>query len=233
MWFLARLDPSSVAYNESRVHRLTGEIDLGAFERSVRYLVRRHEILRTTYALIDDEPRQLVQDESFIDLETIDLSTLPAEEQYPELHRLLRTRAMKPFDHQSGPLLRCVLVRLGEREHVFLRVWHHIVSDGWSSGIFNRELSAAYAAFAEGREPTLPLLPIQYADYALWQRERLQGELLDRQLGYWKHQLDGVATRAPTDQRPRCRATKRLTVELSALPRRSRSWAGETVPRCS
>ncbi len=220
MWFLARLDPRSTAYNESRAYRLTGEIDPNALERSVRYLGERHDILRTIYTLIDDKPRQLVQDESSIDVHTIDLAATPTEEQEEALHRLLLAWTIKPFDHHSGPLLRCVLVRLAAHEHVFLRVWHHIVSDGWSSGIFNRELSVAYGAFVEGREPTLASLPVQYADYALWQRERLQGALLDRQLAYWKRQLGGVATlELPTDRvRPAVPSYQgaTLTVELSS-----------------
>jgi hypothetical protein len=222
MWFLARLDPHSTAYNESRAYRLTGVVDPNALERSVRYLVQRHEILRTVYDLIDDKPLQVVQDESLIDVDMIELATMPPDEQEAALRHLLLAWTIKPFDHRSGPLLRCVLVRLAAREHLFLRVWHHIVSDGWSSGIFNRELSAAYGAFVEGREPKLPSLPIQYADYALWQRERLRGELLEGQLAYWKRQLAGVATlELPADRlRPAVLSYQgaTLTVELpSAL----------------
>jgi amino acid adenylation domain-containing protein len=200
MWFLAQLEPQGVAYNESGAYRLRGDIDVAALDRSVRYIVGRHEILRTTYALVDDEPRQLVHDESRTDVEMIDLSATPSEEREYALQRVLLARVMKPFDHQSGPLLRCVIVRLADREHVFLRVWHHIVSDAWSGSIFDRELSVAYGVSVKKSEPNLSPLPVQYADYALWQQQRLQ-ELLGRQLEYWKGQLSGVAIlELPTDR---------------------------------
>ena len=203
MWFLAEFDPQSSAYNESRAWRLAGEFNVEALRRALRFLTQRHEILRTTYALIDDEPRQMVCEDAAIDLRSVDLIATPARQREDAMQRALLVEAEKPFDLECGPLLRCFLVRLDEREHVFLRVVHHIISDGWSAGIFEREVSIAYGAYARGEDPDLPELPIQYADYAVWQREWLQGEVLNQQLGYWKAKLAGLATlELPTD-RPR------------------------------
>ena len=203
MWFLAKLDPESAAYNGGNAHHLTGAIDGDVLARALRCVVARHEILRSTYAVVEDEPRQIVREEGAVDFQVFDLSaTLPAQRD-EALQRLLVTETHRPFDLATGPLLRMRLVKLGERESVLLRVMHHIVSDGWSSGIFDGELSTAYNACVKGREPELPALPIQYADYAVWQREWLQGEVLDQQLGYWKAKLAGLATlELPTD-RPR------------------------------
>ena len=238
MWFLARLDPHSAAYNECRVYRLMGDLDPAVLEQSVRYLVRRHEILRTTYVLVDDEPRQLVHQESQVDVHTIDLRATPVEDQDEALRRLLLPWATKAFDHESGPLLRCVLVRLGEREHVFLRVWHHIVSDGWSGAVFNREFSAAYRAFVKGHEPKLLPLPLQYADYALWQREGRQGR---HSSASWRTgRANSPAWRPSSCPRTglalQCRATEARISRLNSPPPwpvRSRRWGGAKGPRCS
>ena len=144
----------------------------------------------------------------------------------------------RPFDLESGPPWRILLVRLSEREHVLLRVAHHIASDGWTCGIFERELSAAYSAFVQGHEPRLPALPIQYADYAAWQREWLQGEMFETQLGYWKTQLAGLSTlELPTD-RPRPPVASHrgahLTFDLPApLVAALKGLAGTTARRCS
>ncbi|HEV8517316.1 MAG TPA: amino acid adenylation domain-containing protein, partial [Burkholderiales bacterium] len=203
MWLLAKLDPDSPAYNQGSAHRLLGQIDIEALRRALGFLIQRHEILRTGFALIEDEPRQVVRATAVIDLRTVDLGAMPAAQHEQAMQCALLAEERKPFDLESGPLLRCVIVRLAEREHVLLRVWHHIVSDGWSAGVFERELSIAYGAYASGDEPALPELPIQYADYAVWQREWLQGEVLDQQLGHWKSKLAGLATlELPTD-RPR------------------------------
>jgi amino acid adenylation domain-containing protein len=218
IWFLLQLDPHSSAYNESKAYRLRGALDLDAVTRSLQYLVRRHEILRTRYAAIADEPRQVVQDDSFFELQTIDLTATAPENREAALRQLLLARIDAPFDLAKGPLLRCVLVRLEKREHVFLRVWCHIMSDAWSSTVFDRELSAAYTAFAGGRQPQLPPLPVQYADYAAWQRDRLQGEPFEQQLAYWKQQLAGMATLdLPTDRARRSAPSQRgadVSVEL-------------------
>ena len=185
-WFLARLDTGSAAYNESRAHRLTGPIDIEALRGSLQALIQRHEILRTTFSVIDDEPRQVVHEDGTLDFDCVDLSAAPAASRDEALSSLLTEVTQEPFDLESGPLPRFRLIRLADNEHVLLRVWHHIISDGWSAGIFERELSSAYSALVEGRTVELPPLALQYADYALWQRQWLSDEVLGRQLGYWK-----------------------------------------------
>ncbi|MGZ8267404.1 MAG: amino acid adenylation domain-containing protein, partial [Burkholderiales bacterium] len=203
MWFLAKLDPDTSSYNESRAYRLLGSIDAEALRRALRFVAGRHEILRATYSLIDDEPRQIVHADATLDLQLADLSDTPAVQQDEALQRLLLGETQRPFDLAKGPTLRLVLVRLSDREHVLLRVAHHISVDGWSAGILEQELSSAYNAFVSKREPAWAELPIQYADYAAWQREWLQSEVLEQQLGYWKAQLADLPTLALPTDRPR------------------------------
>ncbi len=203
MWFHASLNPDDATYNESRAYRLIGDVNVEALDRSVRYMARRHEILRTTYSLVDDEPRQIVHEDLAIELKRAELGAVPKKQRSQAVERLLLGEMQRAFDLEAGAPLRILLLRLSEREAVLLRVIHHIASDGWSSGIIEREISAAYNAFVKGREPQLPALPIQYADYATWQREWLQGEALEGQLAYWKAQLANLPTlELPTD-RPR------------------------------
>jgi len=219
-WFLARLDPTSAAYNESRAYRLTGSLDIEALRESLRSLVQRHEVLRTTFSVIDEEPRQIVHEDGTLDLECVDLSAVPAPSREDSLSRLLTEVTQKPFDLESGPLARFRLIQLREDEHVLLRVWHHIISDGWSAGIFERELSGAYSALVEGRAVELPALPLQYADYALLQRERFSDEVLSKQLGYWKQQLANLPTlHLPTDHaRPAVQTYRGDSVEMTLPP---------------
>jgi len=171
MWFLAWLYPDDPTYNQSRAYRLVGEIDVDALDRSVRYIARRHEILRTSYSLVDDHPRQIVHEDLAVEIKRADLSEVPSSQQNDALRALLLSEMQKPFDLESGSPWRILLVRLSSQEHVLLRVTHHIVYDGWTSGIFERELSEVYSALVRGLEPRLPVLPLQYADYAAWQRE--------------------------------------------------------------
>jgi amino acid adenylation domain-containing protein len=203
MWFLARLNPDDPTYNQSRAYRLVGEIDVDALDRSVRYIARRHEILRTSYSLVNDEPEPIVSEDIAVEINRADLREVPSSQQNEALQTLLLSEMKKTFDLKSGPPWRMLLVHLSRREHVLLRVAHHIVSDGWTSGIFERELSAVYSAFVLGLEPRLPVLPVQYADYAAWQRESLQGKAIKTQLSYWRTQLAGLSKLdLPTD-RPR------------------------------
>jgi amino acid adenylation domain-containing protein len=220
LWFLARLDPGSATYNESRAHRLTGPLDVEALHRSLRLLVQRHEVLRTTFTVIDDEPRQIVHDDGVLDFERLDLSLVSASGREESLSSLLTKVTQEPFDLESGPLARFRLIRLEEQEHVLLRVWHHIISDGWSAGIFERELSGAYGALVKGRSVELPALPLQYADYAEWQREWLSDELLGAQLRYWKQHLANVpALNLPADhRRPAVQTYRGASVEMALPP---------------
>ncbi|MBW8874484.1 MAG: amino acid adenylation domain-containing protein [Acidobacteria bacterium] len=204
LWFLAQMEPDSAFYNTHRVLRLRGRLRPAALARSFALVVRRHEILRTSFTILDGEPVQVVAPDLDLSLPAVDLELLPESARWTEARRLAREAARRTFDLALPPLLRIVLLRLAERDHVLLLNTHHIVSDAWSVGVLLQEVGAAYRSFCDGREPALPELPIQYADFAEWQRERLQGEVLEKQLAYWRERLgDGAAgLELPTD-RPR------------------------------
>jgi amino acid adenylation domain-containing protein len=219
LWFLDQLEPNSSVYNvPSRLH-LKGPLDIAVLEQSLNEIVRRHEALRTTFSTVDGEPVQVISPLLILPLPGVDLSDRSESEREDEARRLAAEEAGRPFDLAQGPLVRVMLLRLGEKEHVLLLTMHHIVSDGWSMGILFRELSVLYGAFTHGKSSPLPDLPVQYADYALWQREWMQGEVLLTQLSYWKKQLDNVPTlELPTDRpRPALQSFrgKRESIELS------------------
>jgi amino acid adenylation domain-containing protein len=193
LWLLDRLRPGESAYNEPVAWRLRGVLDVALLERCLSEIVRRHEVLRTTFSTAsDDEPIQVVHSPRGVALPILDLTRLPTEEREAEASRLAAQEARRPFDLVEGPLLRTSLLRLDEQEHVLVVVVHHIVADGWSIGLFRNELLDLYAAFGAGRPSPLPELPIQYADFAAWQRGRLRDADLDAQLEYWRRQLDGL-----------------------------------------
>ena len=200
MWLLDQLEPGTPTYNISHALRLSGTLDTEALKRSLTEIVSRHEALRTTFAAVDGEPLQVISPAMDTKLPVEDLSGLPQAEREAEAKRLALEEKRRPFDLERGLLFRARLLRLGEEVHVLLISMHHIVSDGWSMGVFWRELGALYGAFSSGGSSPLPELPIQYADYALWQRRWLRGEALDEQLGYWKEQLAELAAlELPTD----------------------------------
>jgi amino acid adenylation domain-containing protein len=205
LWFIHQLEPDSPAYNIPLAVRLTGQLDTSALSLSLSEIVRRHEPLRTTFILEDSQPFQLIHPPAPLDLPVEDLSTLAASEREREAQRIAEEEARLPFDLECGPLLRARLLRLSEDEHVLLLTMHHIVSDGWSLGVLVREVGALYGAYSRGEESPLEELAIQYADYAVWQREWLSGDVLERQLSYWREQLRGAPSilELPTDrQRP-------------------------------
>ncbi len=192
LWFIDQLQPGGSAYNIPTALRLRGPLDVMAMEQAFTSLVERHESLRTTFDVRDGEPVQVIHALPHFPLPVVDLSTLPPEECEAEARRLATHEAQRPFDLARGPVFRALLLRLGEQDHVLIGTMHHIVSDGWSMGVLVRELTALYAAHATGQEARLPALPMQYADFAAWQRSWLQGEALERQLGYWRQQLSGA-----------------------------------------
>ena len=204
LWFIDQMEHESSVYNVPQAYRLKGSLDINALQAAINALVRRHEVLRTTFAMVNDETVQVVAPAVSIKLSLLDLTDVAEEKREKEALRLAGEESERPFDLTTGPLLRVVLYRLSERQHVLLVLMHHIITDGWSMAIFVRELADLYAAFLEGKPSPLAELSLQYADFAVWQREWLQGERLEKQLAYWKRQLEGVTDLAlPTDrQRP-------------------------------
>ncbi|HET8890742.1 MAG TPA: non-ribosomal peptide synthase/polyketide synthase, partial [Candidatus Angelobacter sp.] len=196
LWFLDQLEPNSAAYNIPVALRLKGELRTEPLDRALQEIVRRHEVLRTRFEPVDGEPRQVIAPASDVYIarliEKHDLSAFSADDQRAEVQRQVREEAALPFDLANGPLLRAKLFRLSSTEHVLLVTMHHIVSDGWSMGVLIREFAALYQAYEAGQTPSLPEMTFQYADYAMWQREWLQGAVLDEQLAYWKKQLEDV-----------------------------------------
>ncbi|HEX5706031.1 MAG TPA: amino acid adenylation domain-containing protein [Pyrinomonadaceae bacterium] len=204
LWFLDQLEPGNSAYNVPAALRLRGSLDVEALRRTLDEVVSRHEILRTTFAVVDGKPVQVVAPQAAPRLSVADLGHLPEAEREAESRRLASVEAQEPFDLARGPLLRTSLLRLGEDDHVLLFTLHHIVSDGWSMSILVSEVAQLYDAFARGAASPLRELPIQYADFAVWQRGHLKGAVLEEQLAYWRAQLAGAppVLELPTD-RPR------------------------------
>ncbi|MBD2120848.1 non-ribosomal peptide synthetase [Trichocoleus sp. FACHB-262] len=203
LWFLEQLVPNTCLYNVPTVFRLTGALNVVVLEQCFNELVRRHETLRTTFVMIDGEPAQAIAPRLQIPLSIIDLQHCSVLEREAEAQRLIRTEMQRPFCLSQGPLIRLMLFRLAPSEHILLINLHHIVFDEWSSGILIRELGTLYTALSAGQESPLAELPIQYADFAHWQREWLQGDILASQLAYWRQQLREVPVLdLPTD-RPR------------------------------
>ncbi|NLG48893.1 MAG: AMP-binding protein, partial [Chloroflexi bacterium] len=201
LWFLDQLEPGNLFYNIPLAVRLKGALDADALRRALNEIVRRHEALRTTFAAVDGRPVQVIAPELSIPLPVEDLRGLTPEKREAEALRLATEDAQTPFDLGGGPLLRARLLQVDDAEHIAVLVLHHIVSDGWSMRLLIRELAALYHAYAAGRPSPLPELPIQYADYAAWQREWLQGDVLETQLDYWRKQLAGAPPllELPTD----------------------------------
>ncbi len=192
LWFFDQLEPGLSAYNIPAAIRLKGPLNLAALEQSLNEIVKRHESLRTTFKQVEGRPTQVIAPSLTIKLPVVDLRKLPASERETEVRRLVAAEAQLSFDLSRGPLLRSTVLRLNDDEHVGLLTMHHIVSDGWSTGILIREMATLYAAFCAGGSSPLPALPIQYADFAHWQRQWLQGDVLETQIAYWKQQLAGA-----------------------------------------
>ncbi|CAM5605436.1 MULTISPECIES: non-ribosomal peptide synthetase [Streptomyces] len=201
MWFLQEFDPLAVGYNSSFALRLRGTLDTAALHRAVNAVVARHESLRTTFDSIDGAPVQIPHALVAIDLPVVDLTCADPLEREQELRTAVERENARPFDLRTGPLLRTLLVRTGERDHVLVLSLHHIIHDGWSLGLFTRQLGEAYDTALSGGDPHIAPAPVQYADFAVRQRERMSGGALDDSLAYWKQQLDGVAPlQLPTDR---------------------------------
>ncbi|NMF66950.1 non-ribosomal peptide synthetase [Brasilonema octagenarum] len=229
LWFLDQFEPNSPSYNIPLALRLAGTLNQAALEQSLQEIIHRHEALRTNFVSVNEQPTQIIRERltgnreqgignreqeivrtseplAFIPwtVSIIDWQHLPTSEQESALQQLAQLQAIQPFDLASEPLLRATLVVLSETEHVLLVCMHHIVSDGWSMGVFLQELETLYNAYSQGQTPSLAPLPIQYADFTIWQREWLQGDVLQTQLSYWQQQLkDAPALLSLPTDRPR------------------------------
>jgi len=201
LWFLDQLVPDAPIYNIPLAYRVTGRLNVAALEQSLSEIVRRHEALRTTFTAVDGQPIQVIAPSIALTLTIIDLGEHPETEREAFAQQISTEEAQKPFNLATKPLFRGKLLRLAETEYVLLLNMHHIISDGWSFDIFFRELAELYEAFSTNKPSPLPELPIQYADFAHWQRQWLQGEVLESQLNYWKQQLGGSLPilQLPTD----------------------------------
>jgi amino acid adenylation domain-containing protein/non-ribosomal peptide synthase protein (TIGR01720 family) len=189
LWFLEQLEPSRPVYHVPLAWRFTGSLDVPALAQSLEAMVQRHEILRTTFPSLDGQPVQVIAPELVLPLPVVDLQDLSAAEREAAIGRLATEEARRPFDLACGPLLRTTLLCLSDEDHVQLLTLHHIIFDGWSAEVFWRELATFYTALCTGQPALLPVLPLQYADFAVRQRQWLQGEVLEAQLAYWRQRL--------------------------------------------
>ena len=233
LWFIDQFEGASAVYNMPASVRLDGVLDHRALTRTFNEIVRRHESLRTSFGSVEGQPVQIISDAMPAALPLLDLTELDQAARAAELQRLTHEEAQRSFDLSRTPLIRLSLVRLSETEHVVLVTMHHIVSDGWSIGVLVKEVAALYEAYTNGRESSLAELPVQYADYATWQRGRLQGEQFEQELNYWRRQLGGelASLELPADRpRPAVQSyrgghvefalSSELTEELRELGRR-------------
>lgn len=218
MWFFYQLDPSNPAYNVPFALRFHGRIDPDIMERAINTIIERHEALRTTYRILDDQPVQVIFPALTIPLSRVDLTALPEEEKAAALQNRIAMEAQQPFDLQKGPAIRTVLFEVRAEEYVFLLNCHHIVVDGWALGVFHKELVALYNAYSVGKPSPLADLVIQYADFTQWQMQQLQGDFLQRLVNYWRSRLGGtlptlnLPTDYPRPAQPRAGGARRFFV---------------------
>jgi len=203
LWFLDQLVPNNPFYNVPAALRLTGSLNFSALQQSFNEIVRRHEALRTTLAVVSGQPVQRIGAAFHLPINVVDLRNLPKESRQTEANRLTAEEAQRSFNLSNDLLLRVTLLQLDDAEYLLMLNMHHIVSDGWSIGVLIQELGALYTAFASEKPSPLPTLSIQYADFAKWQREWLQGEVLETQLAYWRQQLNGISMLNLPADRPR------------------------------
>ena len=225
IWFLDQMNPGEAVYNMPFEMRLSGRLDKDALDRSVNKIVERHEALRTRFQLEEGTPVQLVTSELRIAVDQDDLRALPLSQRESAAQQLAEQEALRAFDLANGPLLRVKLIQLADEEYLLLVNMHHIVSDGWSVGVMVREFEQLYTAYAEGHDAILPALKIQYRDYAIWQRERLQGQIIEEQLAYWKEQLANLTSlelpsrKLPSAERSGIAASERVTISSETIDR--------------
>jgi len=219
IWFLEALYTGNALYNEQSAFRLSGPLDVEALRQSMAWIVQRHQVLRTVFTLIDGQPMQVVLPTIDLALRVVDLRGLTAAAQKAAVSQIITTEAQQPFNLETGPLYRTTLLHLAEDEHILVQTRHHIATDGWSTAIYWRELSAGYNAAQAGRRATPSALPIQYTDYAIWQREWLAESPGQQQLAYWRNRLAQLTPLELPADRPRSPVATRqggtVTFELS------------------
>ncbi|PYV64568.1 MAG: non-ribosomal peptide synthetase, partial [Acidobacteria bacterium] len=220
LWFLNELEPDNPLYNVPIAIGMSGTLNMSALEQSLNEIVRRHEVLRTTFRTENNQPMQVIAPQFKLQVEVTDFSALPQTEQESAVKRMAIDGAKAIFDLETGPLFRAAVLRLNAGEHVLLLNMHHIISDGWSMWQFVRELGLLYSAFVEGKQSPLPELPIQYADYGVWQRQWMRDEVLQQHLDYWAKQLEGApgVLELPADRMRPAVQTYRGTTEKVILP---------------
>jgi amino acid adenylation domain-containing protein len=202
LWFLDQYTPENPFYNVVTALRLTGSLNITALEQTFNKIVQRHETLRTTFAAVAGQPMQVISPDSQINLQILDLQHLPPEQRQTEAQKITAAESLRPFNLSTGPLMRVTILRLTDSEHILLLNMHHIASDDWSIGVLIREIQAIYTALINQQPSPLPELSLQYADFAEWQREWLQGEVLETQLAYWRQQLRGISVLNLQTDRP-------------------------------
>ncbi len=219
LWFLDQLEGASVTYNISRAVRFSGKLNINACQQALSEIVRRHQILRTSFSDINGIPMQVIHPEARMKIHRVDLRQLEITERETVLQQHIEKESITPFDLKTAPLIRCTLLQISDTENALLLSIHHIVSDGWSMGLFNQELFTLYEAFCAGVPSPLPDLPVQYADFAVWQRKWLSGEVREHLVQYWVSQLQDAPEllQLPTDApRPRIQ-TYRGTIQRFAI----------------
>jgi HAD superfamily phosphatase (TIGR01681 family) len=230
LWFIDQLEPGNPIYNIPQMIRLRGKLNVEALENSLNTIIQRHEALRTTFDTVDGQPVQVIAPTTILSILVTDLSHLDESQRELEIERRARMEAQRPFDLAHGPVLRASLLQRTSEDHVLLLIMHHIVGDRWSAGVLAEELQALYSAYVEGKPSPLADLPVQYADFAVWQRSWLRGDVVEKHVSYWKQQLTGAPAvlTLPTDRpRPPLQSfrgatearllSKELVSELTAL----------------
>ena len=226
LWFLDELEPGLPIYNIPAAIRLTGALDINALTSSLNEVVRRHESLRTIFISIDGQPRQVILPTLTLSIPVVKLGDLSAVDQETRVSELRDAEVRQPFSLTHGPLLRARLLQLDLQSHILLLTVHHIVSDGWSTGLLVRELTTLYESFASGTSSSLPELEIQYADFAVWQREWAETPEHEEQLDYWRQKLQGAAhvLELPADHtRPAIRSFRGATQPIRSTASSPRS----------
>ena len=224
LWFIDQLVPGNAFYNVTTALRLTGSLNEAALEQAFNEIGRRHEALRTTFRIVEEQVVQAIAPATptlVIPVNTLDLRELPTDEREIEARRIVSQESQRPFDLSTGSLLRVILLQLDKSEYILLLNLHHIVADDWSIGVLIRELGVLYTAMSSNQPSPLPALPLQYADFAHWQREWLQGEALETQLAYWRQQLDDISVlNLPTDRPKPAIESYRGATQFLELPKR-------------